>query len=310
MENDTSESWEFGVSFSLHRASELNLDKKRLLEAALYELGFRRFRLMSYWNIHEQIQGSYDFTELDWQLDMIAEAGGKVSLCLGKRQPRWPECHMPEWAKKLPKEGWYEALFAYVKTVVLRYKNHPALDSWQLENEALLKSFGHCEDNDYSHERLRTEFQIVKKADPNHQIIMTLSDSWGIPFKRPKPDKYAMSLYRITLKNNGMYSSSKRPALFYRLRAWLIMHFKRRGTFIHELQAEPWLKNSLPTHSVQEQLQRFNTTNLKNNVVFAQRTGMRPIDLWGLEWWYWLKTVHQQDEIWLAVRQLLSEQNT
>lgn len=293
----------FGASFSLHRCSELGVDKKRLLKAALKDLGLRRFRLMSYWNIHEQQQGSYDFSELDWQFDMIAEYGGQATLCLGKRQPRWPECHMPAWAVQLPKEEWYQALFSYIQAAVERYRDHPALASWQLENEALLKEFGYCVDADYSHDRLKRELALVKRLDPKHPVIMTLSDSWGLPWRAPVPDMYAMSLYRITITSGGRYAYSKRPAVFYRLRALLIRLFKNRGVFIHELQAEPWLPESLLKNPLDAQLERMNPEILKTTVDFALRTGLRPIDLWGLEWWYWLKQ-NGHPEMWDAARKL------
>lgn len=296
---------EYGVSFSLHRCSELGLDKKKVLKSALEDLGFRRFRLMSYWNIHEQKQGKYDFRELDWQLDMIAGYGGQVSLCLGKRQPRWPECHMPQWAKELPREKWYEALFQYIAIVVERYKNHPALVSWQLENEALLKEFGYCEDKDYSHRRLRHELSIIRNLDRQHPVIMTLSDSWGLPWRSPRPDMYAMSLYRITINKEGKYTHSKRPALFYRLRAVLIRLLTGRRTFIHELQAEPWLKQSLTKSSLQTQLEYMNSDIVKETAQFADRTGMRPIDFWGLEWWYWLKFSKKDGEMWDAIQSIV-----
>lgn len=295
----------FGISFSLHRCSELGVDKKKLLKAALDDLGFRRFRLMSYWNIHEQMQGEYDFSELDWQLDMIAKRGGSVSLCIGKRQPRWPECHMPKWAQELPKDAWYQALFDYIEAVVKRYKNHPALESWQLENEALLRDFGYCADNDYSHARLKHELRLVKQLDPKHPVIMTLSDSWGLPVKAPRPDRYAMSLYRITINKNGNYAYSKRPAVFYQLRIWLIRLTKWRGCFIHELQAEPWLKTRLLDVPIEEQLARMNPRILTNIVTFALKTNQDPIDLWGLEWWYWLKIAHKDDSVWQAAREIL-----
>ncbi|MBA3758215.1 beta-galactosidase [Candidatus Saccharibacteria bacterium] len=299
---------EMGVSFSLHRCSELGLDKKELLTAAIKVLKFRRFRLMSYWNIHEQRRGVYDFRELDWQLDLIAKHGGAVSLCLGKRQPRWPECHMPDWAAKLPNEEWRKALQNYIEQVVNRYKNHPALSSWQLENEALLKEFGYCPDGDYSRRRFRTELTLVKKLDPNHPVVMTLSDSWGFPFRRPKPDVYAMSLYRITINKAGIYAFSKRPKLFYRLRAAFIQLFKNRNTFIHELQAEPWLKDAITKVSVDEQLRYMSPEILQETIDFAQQTGMNPIDLWGLEWWFWLKKSHDKPEIWNIVKELQREQ--
>lgn len=295
---------EFGVSFSLHRCSELGLNKKDVLISAIDELGFRRFRLMSYWNIHEQKPGVYDFRELDWQLDLIAKYGGEVSLCVGKRQPRWPECHITKWGAALPKEQWHQALFDYIEVVVKRYKDHPALVSWQLENEALLKDFGYCVDGDYSRKRLKTEFNLIKRLDPNHPIIMTLSDSWGIPLRRPKPDSYAMSLYRITINKAHTYVYSKRPAWFYRTRALAIQLLQLRPAFIHELQTEPWLPKSILEIPIEEQLKYMNPQILRSNIGFANQTGLHPIDLWGLEWWYWLRE-QEHPEVWQTVNDCL-----
>lgn len=298
----------YGVSFSLHRCSELGVNKKTVLRAALSDLGVQRARLMSYWNIHEPSRGKYNFSELDWQMNMAAKYDAKVSLCIGKRQPRWPECHIPKWAAKLSKEEWYAALFDFICLVVDRYKNHPALESWQLENEAFLKSFGHCPDNDYNRRRLQKELELIKTRDPNHPVIMTLSDSWGLPFRKPVPDIYAMSLYRVTINKNGRYAYSKRPAIFYKTRAHLISTLTGRPVFIHELQAEPWLKHAILKSSVKEQLEYMNPEILSGIFRYAQATGMRPIDLWGLEWWYWLKTEQKKPEIWNAVKDLLANE--
>ncbi len=298
-------SQKLGVSFSLHRCSELDLNKKTLLRATLRDLGFKRLRLMSYWNIHEPKPDSYNFKELDWQMDMAHFYGAKVSLCLGKRQPRWPECHIPNWAADLPKEEWHQALFAYIETVVTRYKDHPALESWQLENEALLKKFGYCVDQDFSHSRLKKELEIVKNTDPNHPVIMTLSDSWGFPFRKPTPDIFASSLYRITLNKFGDYSYSMRPAAFYRFRAHLIALFKRTPFFIHELQAEPWLPKDILSTPVQEQMQFMNAELFEENVAYALKSKLYPVDLWGLEWWYWLKVKHGDASMWDTAQKLL-----
>src|SRR5690606_15604402 len=88
----------FGVSFSVPYAQYLGLDPKACFDAALNDLGFRRFRLMSYWNRLEPEKDTYDFRELDWQINMAEKYGAEVTLCLGLRQPRWPESHWPDWA--------------------------------------------------------------------------------------------------------------------------------------------------------------------------------------------------------------------
>ena len=62
----------------------------------------------------------------------------KVALVVGQKTPRWPECHIPKWANQLTDNKYQIAVKEYVKYVVEKYKNHPALDIWQVENEPLL----------------------------------------------------------------------------------------------------------------------------------------------------------------------------
>src|SRR5688572_7811104 len=157
---------EFGVSFSLKQCRNFGIDPHDTLNWLIQDAGFRRFRLMSYWNEHETEQGTYNFKELDWQIDAVAKAGGQVSLCLGARQPRWPENHWPEWAWQASPAVRSSALLQYIETVVNRYKNHPALASYQLENEALLKAFG--QRPEIHRQRLRAEYVLVKRLDPRH----------------------------------------------------------------------------------------------------------------------------------------------
>ena len=289
---------ELGVSFSLHRCAELGVDKKSCLRAAISELGFRRFRLMSYWNIHEQTRGHYNFSELDWQIDMIAKAEGTVTMCLGMRQPRWPEFHVPEWAQKLTVAERNDALAKYISVVIDRYKNRDVVISWQLENEALLQSFGDNRLGDFDRSRLRREFKLVKSLDNTRPVIMTLSDSWGLPWRRPKPDMFAMSMYRITRNKQGEIVHSKRPALFYRLRRWLILVLRWRRTFIHEMQAEPWFDRAIGEVPIKDQLSQMPVLQIQKTIAYAQRTGAKTVDLWGLEWWYWLKVRKNEPALW------------
>jgi len=295
---------EFGLTFSLHRANELGLNKKEVMSAALDDLGMRRFRLMSYWDIHEPSQGTYDFKELDWQLDMVAAAGGTVTLCLGARQPRWPEFHIPEWAQKLPAKEWHAALLTYIQKVVERYQSHPALASWQLENEALLKSFGDKTQGDFDRARLRRERNLVHQLDPNHPLIMTTSDSWGIPWRAPTPDQFAMSIYRVVLDKNGKVKYSHDSAFKYRIRRRLINILRWRDLFIHELQAEPWVNKAITEVPIQDQVAQMSPDQLAYNLRFAISTRMNPIDVWGVEWWYWAQQ-KGHPEIWDTMRQLL-----
>ncbi|MBC7708011.1 hypothetical protein H7Y63_02205, partial [Polaromonas sp.] len=146
----------FGVTFSLKQCRSFGLDGPETLDWLIDGAGFRRFRLMSYWNEHEKSPGNYDFAPLDWQLKRIGKTGGAVTLCLGARQPRWPENHWPNWAWELPLAERSDALLKYVKTVVERYKNQKVIISYQLENEALLNNWG--ERSEVNRARLLQEF--------------------------------------------------------------------------------------------------------------------------------------------------------
>ena len=274
-----------------------------MLEALIGDLGVRRFRLMSYWDEHEKTAGEYDFTSLDEQIRIVREGGGVVTLCLGVRQPRWPENHWPNWAWHLPQDERDQKLLEFVEMVVTRYRNEPAIIDYQLENEALLEEFG--ERPDVNSLRLRLEYALVKHLDPHRRIIMTTSTSWGIPIFQPIPDIVGFSYYQVIYRKGKYRLSFHRPWLD-RLRAKLIKVIHKSPCFIHELQAEPWGPQNIWEMSLDEQYKSMSLNQLKDNIRQAQKTGLHPIDFWGAEWWYWLKNEHGQPIIWEEMRQLLN----
>jgi beta-galactosidase GanA len=92
---------------------------------------------MSYWDECEPKKGVYGFSELDWQMKMIENAGGVVTLCLGVKQPRWPEYHWPTWAITLPEPQKTQALLDFVRATVEWYEPADCIIGYQLENEAV-----------------------------------------------------------------------------------------------------------------------------------------------------------------------------
>jgi hypothetical protein len=285
----------YGASFSVPYAEYLGVPPKACLQAALKDLGVQRLRLMSYWNHLEPKQSRLDFKDLDWQIDMAEKYDAQVTLCLGLRQPRWPENHWPDWALGLPEDEWQQALLDFIEKVVKRYQERDVIVSYQLENEAFNRSFG--ENGNFDRERLRRELELVKQLDPTRPVIMTTSNSWGIPIFGPRPDNYGFSIYRHFYQK-GAYRSSWLPPVFFRLRAVKIRLLQWRGTFIHELQAEPWGPKGIPEMSLKEQYRSINPLRVQEAVRFAEATKLYPIDIWGLEWWYWLKIKHKKPEIW------------
>lgn len=294
---------QYGVSFSVKQCRNFDLPWRAVLDALLQDLGVRRFRLMSYWNEHELEPGNYDFRELDAQLALIAEYGGEVTLCLGARQPRWPENHWPNWAWELPKEKRTEALLNYIEALVNRYKDQPVIISYQLENEALLEQFGKRPEVDRT--RLRAEYTFVKRLDPKRPIIMTTSTSWGIPVRQPVPDMVGFSYYQV-LYHDGKYRLSFHRPWLDRLRATAIRLLHRKPSFIHELQAEPWGPKNIWEMDLAEQFNSMSLDQLKENIRQAKAANLYPIDLWGAEWWYWLKIKHRAPEHWNAVKELFT----
>ncbi|MBW3538042.1 hypothetical protein KY386_00945 [Candidatus Parcubacteria bacterium] len=294
---------ELGVSFSIKYCRDLGLDWQETLLALRDDLGVRRFRLMSYWDLTQPNPGEYRWGDLDRQMEAARQAGAVVTLAIGLRQPHYPECHPPPWVKDLSRDGRDEALCRFVSAVVERYRTHPALESWQLENEALNRGFGEC--GDYGRRRLRREFALVKRLDKLHPVIMSTSNSWGVPLRAPRPDVVGFSLYRRQ-HHRGRYVTSPWPDGLYRWRAQVVRHLLRRRVIIHELQAEPWGPGGTQTLSLGEQDRSMNVRQLQENLAFARATGIRPIDLWGAEWWYWRKLKHRDPSLWEAASRLFA----
>lgn len=292
-----------GVSFSKKRALELGLDWQANFTALLDDLQIRSYRLMSYWDEGEAVRGQFDFAALDWQMDEAAKRGATVSLSIGIRQPRWPECHEPGWAKSLSGNEWKQALYAYIETVVKRYENHPALLSWQLENEGMNTWFGECDVPD--RERLIEEFNLVKSISKK-PIWMSLSDQHGLPVNGPVPDRYGYSVYRTVYNDksgpfNG-YLTYPTPIWYHNVREEIIKATKGRDVFIHELQLEPWGPRDTKDLSFAEQDKSMSKEQIRESIFFARMIGVKDIYTWGSEWWYWRKVTMNDDSIWNTVK--------
>ncbi|HEX5796963.1 MAG TPA: hypothetical protein VFX86_01085 [Candidatus Saccharimonadales bacterium] len=290
----------WGVSFSIKQCRNFSLSPDDVLKW-LIDIGFRRFRLMSYWDEHENEKGKLDFKSLDEQIAIINKVGGKISLCLGVRQPRWPENHWPAWALKLEQQQRGQAIYKYIEAIARRYKDNPALENYQLENEALLKSFG--KNSDVDRKRLRSEFKLVKQLDPNKKIIMTTSTSWGIPLRRPIPDIVGFSFYQVMFNNRkNKYTLSFHKPWLDKLRAGLVKVIWRKRSFIHELQLEPWGPRAIWEMGRAEQDKSMDVSQIRKNIRLASSTSLSPIDLWGGEWWYWRMFTKNDSMIWQTVQ--------
>ena len=299
-----------GVSFIPDYAQSLGLNPKKTMDALIANLHVKRFRLTSYWSDLEPAPGRYDFSQLDWQFQKAEAAHAQVTLSLGLRQPRWPECHLPAWAANEPESVWLSQLEQFITAVVNRYKNSPSLQSYQLENE-YFNSFGEC--TNYSRRRLVAEFTLIKEDDSRHPVIISRSNNYGgLALGQPTPDEFGISLYRRTWDTSvtHRYVEYPFPAWYYAFLAGGQKLLTGKPSFIHELQAEPWPPHgqSITQTSLAEQNKSMNAKDLRQTVSFAKATGMRTIDLWGGEYWDYRPPGRHAPSLWHAAAQIPNQE--
>lgn len=290
----------YGVSFIPDYAESLGLNPKTTMQSLL-NIGVKQFRLTSYWSDLAPTATTYDFSSLDWQFDLAKQYHAKITLTIGLRQPRWPECHMPNWALNEPTTTWENQLYAFIKTVVNRYKVSPVLANYQLENEYFLKGFGTC--TNFSRQRLVHEYNLVKSLDSKHPIILGRSNNaMGIPLGNPKPDLYSISVYTKVWDAavTHQYLAYPFPSWYYGFLAGIQKLLLGRNMVIDEMQAEAWTPDgkSITQTSLSEQNKSMNAADLKYSFEFAKKTGMKSVDMWGAEYWYYRMTILHDPSLW------------
>ena len=279
----------YGVSFNTEYAYYLGFDIKNIFNKILDEWNFRYIRLSAQWDLIEKNKGQYDWQDLDWLMDAAAARHANIMLAVGHKTPRWPECHAPTWTEPAGTEQFKKDLENFITLVVQRYQHHPALETWQVENEPFLK-FGTCGTS--SRADLKTEVVLVKKLDPAHRVIVTDSGELSLWLHTAKAaDLFGTTLYRVVWnKMFGYINYNWVPAFVYKARLWLNGR-DANTAYITELQAEPWIPDAnLIDTPLSEQYKSMSLEQLQKNIIFAEKTGMARAYLWGAEWWYWLET--------------------
>jgi hypothetical protein len=270
--------YQLGLSFVPDYATYLGLNPNQTLNALLDDMQITNIRYVSYWPDIEPTPGQFDFSELDYEFQQAEAHHIKVNLSLGLRQPRWPECHVPVWAANEPYKVWEPQLMTFIAAVVNRYKNNPALGSYELENEYFLKAFGTC--TNYSRNRLVAEYNLVKGLDNKHTIIISRSNNAiGVPIGKPTPEEFGVSVYKRVWDSyiTHRYFEYPIPAWYYGFLAGVEEITTGKNTIIHELQAEPWPPTDMVHASQAEQAKSMNAKILKSRFQYGEATGMKPL---------------------------------
>ena len=300
-----------GVSFSVKYAEELGLDWQQAFLGLVDEIEVKNMRLMSYWDTIEPANDEYIFDDLDWQIDQANRHGVEVTLAVGQRQPRWPECHIPRWTTEVDEATVRSQLLEYIGVVVERYKDNPAVTSYQVENEAANARFGDCPK--YDPEFLTQEIELVKRLDPEASVITNVSNQSGTPLRGPveQADKVGFSIYKNAhfdaFDNKYGWSFWYVPSQWHSLRAALVEGLVGPQVFIHELQAEPWGPDATVNLTIEEQNKTMDADRLRSITDFALHTGMKETYLWGGEWWYWRLANFGDKELWNTAKDIFAE---
>jgi hypothetical protein len=298
-----------GMTYSYRYAEALGLDPRETLTAQLAELHIKEWRIPVYWDLVEETRGEPDYQWLDWQLEEIEKYQGRTILSIGQRVPRWPECHIPNWAQEdiALRE---QALLEHIERTVLRYKDRKSIRMWQVENEPFLTQFGICPPLDKKF--LEAEIALVKRLDPIRPILITDSGELSLWVRAAKRgDIFGTTLYRhlYTHRFGGRYITYPVSPSFFHLKTALVRMFTPQENFmVIELQAEPWAPGWIVEYPLEEHFKTMDETKLRENVEYAKRLGFPAIFLWGGEWWYYVKEKLDYPGLWETGKELYESQ--
>jgi hypothetical protein len=298
-----------GVTFSALYAEQIGLNWRDAYLAMLDDLKIRDVRLPVYWDRVEKTEGTYDFADLDWQLAQAQSRVAKITLVVGQKVPRWPECYVPDWVgtdkSNLDQVRLKEKLLAFEDVVIKRYKdNHPEIIHWQVENEPFL-DFGIC--SKVNPDLLDSEIAQVRSLDSTRPIVVTDSGELSLWLKAAsRADIFGTTMYReVYSVKMGHWRYPIGPN-FFKVKQLIIKLFAHQdNAIVIELQGEPWVAGWTVDAPVETQLASMNSQILRDNVEFAKKTGMKEIYVWGVEWWYWMKTTQNNPTLWETARQLV-----
>ncbi|HRH23746.1 MAG TPA: beta-galactosidase [Candidatus Magasanikbacteria bacterium] len=299
---------QYGISFSSQHAAWLLSDWKQVYQEMLSDLKPPFIRLSVDWDQVEKKEGTYDFSDIDFMMNEAGKQNVRVLLAFGQKTPRWPECHLPSWIEEKTRDEYLDKLYAYVSTTVSRYKDHKALEYWQVENEPYIKfDFGSCER--FIIDAIDQEISIVRSKDDMHNIVVTDSGELSVWYPAAKKgDIFGSTMYRIvTTPKGNVFTYDWMPAGWFKARAQ-VYGLSSSTFFISELQAEPWLHTGdVSSTPIETQFETMSTVQMKKNLEFARHTGASRAYLWGVEWWYWIKYTHNDSRFIDLAREYISK---
>lgn len=295
---------EYGVTFSPYQAESLGLNWKEVYLQMLADLKLKNIRISAYWDKVEPRADEYNFEDLDFQVKNAEDYGVRLVLAIGRRLPRWPECHNPSWLNEKTLQA---DVLSYIEAVVRRYQNSPAVEMWQVENEPFLSSFGECPP--LNPELLDREIALVKTLDPARKVLISDSGELSLWLESGRRgDVFGTTLYRYVYSDVfNRYWINYNPYWLYRVKGGFLRFLNGdKNLVIIELQAEPWTTQGIVNTPIQEQFRTMSMEKFNKMLSLGQAIGFERQYLWGVEWWYWMKQKNHP-EFWEKAREIMSK---
>ncbi|MCA9382262.1 hypothetical protein KC660_02530 [Candidatus Dojkabacteria bacterium] len=280
----------WGATFSEKYCYELGIDPSTTFNWLLDNYNFKSLRIGAYWDLIEKTKSNFDFTNLNKFLNQASDKGIELTLSIGRKVPRYPEYHDPDWALSKDKDFLYENFFLYFHKLLDTYSNDNRIKYLQVENEPYF-SFGETKfglDLTYFEEEIK-----LTRSKSNKKIIVTDSGEWSDWKDAAKlADRVGVNIYTKSYNKEGnRYQEYKRAPEFYTAKAEEI----KKEIFIAELQAEPWGPLDLVSElTLKEAKKSMNVKRLKGNVKLGEGIGFPEAWMWGVEWWYFIKNDYPQ----------------
>jgi len=321
-----------GTTYSHRQSRYFQMDGKTTC-VPIMGMGFNLVRFAAYWDEIEKVEGQFDFTMLDWQIQEAREHGIPVVLVVGMKAPRWPEFFIPAWVMKHTKAPYGAELsrkneflkkrtLIFIAEVIKRYRNEPMVRYWQVENEPLDRSG----DQFWWIEKsfVKEEIMLTRTLDGHRRpILMTVATYPNrfvrfmfrlFSFNHPIPETMALgdivgiNVYHAigqkywNFKFYFWIHPEERAKYYSRIRTLAQKH--HREIWITELQAEPWEPGAIVYTGKEIPPSGIPADSEKVFKEF-QALGFRTIFLWGSEYWQYRKLRYEDSKWWEMVERLL-----
>lgn len=298
------------TTFSIPYCEWLGLDWEDCLQAIL-ELPLHSIRLTIPWDRVEPEKNKWQFTEIEKAISLCAKKNIPVILCLGAKNPRWPELQVPEYvAKKLEKEGIPQSLKdsfgpdlkSYLTKCLKKYGQNGRIRSIQVENEPF-EPVGPAQ-YIVPVNLLKEEVTLAKKLT-DKPIWLTMGAGLTEPAKQARKIRFTMLKKLVSLPveaiglnmyQKGYFAQENNKIVGFNAteESWLIARqlglvAKAHGCepFISELQSEPWEAYPSKMNLIDPRANKSFTPEIYLAIMEkASRVGGEEVFLWGLEWQY------------------------